>query len=104
MNTSKLNRIIAFSVFAVALITYIRTLSPTVVFWDVGEFMAAANLLQVPHPPGAPLFLLIARVFSMVPFAAGIAVRMHFISALASGLAVMLLYLISVKFITTWRG
>ena len=104
MNTSKLNRIIAFSVFAVALITYIRTLSPTVVFWDVGEFMAAANLLQVPHPPGAPLFLLIARVFSMVPFAADIAVRMHFISALASGLAVMLLYLISVKFNTTWRG
>jgi len=104
MNTAKLNRIIATSVFAVALITYIRTLSSTVVFWDVGEFMAAANLLQVPHPPGAPLFLLVARVFSMVPFAADIAVRMHFISALASALAVMFLYLISVKFIETWRG
>jgi hypothetical protein len=104
MNTSRLNRIIAFSVFAVALVTYIRTLSPTVVFWDVGEFMAAARLLQVPHPPGAPLFLLVARVFSIVPFAQDIAVRMHIISAISSALTVMLLYLISVKLIIGWRG
>lgn len=104
MTHQKLNRIIAISIFIVSLVTYVRTLSPTVVFWDVGEFCAAAFLLQVPHPPGAPLFLLIARVFSMVPFSPDIAVRMHFISALASALTVMFLYLISVRFITMWRG
>lgn len=100
-NTS---RIIAVIIFLVALVTYIRTLPSTVVFWDVGEFMAAAHLLQVPHPPGAPLFLIIAKIFSMIPFAADIAVRMHFISGLASALTVMILYFISVKLISLWRG
>ncbi len=104
MSTRRLNRIIAVSIFLVALVTYLRTLSPTVVFWDVGEFMAAAYYLQVPHPPGAPLFLIVARVFSMIPFAADMAVRMHFISALASAAAVMFLYLVSVRFISMWRG
>lgn len=100
----KSSRIVAIILFVIALATYIRTLPSTVVFWDVGEFMAAAHLLQVPHPPGAPLFLLVARIFGMVPFAQDIAVRMHFISALASALTVMFLYLISVRFITLWRG
>lgn len=104
MTHQKLNRIIAISIFVVSLVTYILTLSPTVVFWDVGEFCAAAFLMQVPHPPGAPLFLLIARVFSMFPISPDIAVRMHFISALASALTVMFLYLISVRFMTMWRG
>jgi hypothetical protein len=104
MDHKNINRLIAVAIFFVSLVTYVRTLSPTVVFWDVGEFCAAAFLLQVPHPPGAPLFLLIARLFSMVPFASDIAVRMHFISALASALTVMFLYLISVRFMMMWRG
>lgn len=104
MDSGKLNRIVGIGVFLVSLITFILTLSPTVVFWDVGEFMAAAHLLQVPHPPGAPLFLIIARIFGMIPISSDIAVRMHFISALGSAASVMFLYLISVRFITIWRG
>src|SRR3990167_3276880 len=104
MEHKKYNRIVALSVFGISLITYVLTLSPTVVFWDVGEFCAAAYSLQVPHPPGAPLFLLIARVFGMIPFTPDTAVRMHFISALASAIAVMFLYLIGVRFIIMWRG
>ena len=104
MNDWKLNRLIAVGLFFVSLAVYIITLPPTVVFWDVGEFMAAAYSLQVPHPPGAPLFLLIGRIFSMIPFASDIAVRMHLISALSSAAAVMFLYLISVRFISMWRG
>ncbi|MCX6134104.1 MAG: DUF2723 domain-containing protein [Ignavibacteriales bacterium] len=104
MEHKKLNRVIAGGVFLVSLITYMATLSPTVVFWDVGEFSAAAFSLQVPHPPGAPLFLLLARLASMVPFVPDIAVRMHFVSGLASALSCGLLYLLSVKFIVTWRG
>lgn len=104
MDHRKINRIVAVSMFFVSLAAYIITLPPTVVFWDVGEFMAAAYYLQVPHPPGAPLFLLIGRIFSMIPFAADIAVRMHLISAISSAAAVMFLYLISVRFITLWRG
>ncbi|MEX2116057.1 MAG: DUF2723 domain-containing protein [Bacteroidota bacterium] len=104
MNDWKLNRLIAIGLFFVSLAVYIVTLPPTVVFWDVGEFMAAAYYLQVPHPPGSPLFLLIGRIFSMIPFAADVAVRMHFISALSAAATVMFLYLTSVRFITMWRG
>ena len=68
MTDKMLNRLMAALVFIVTLAVYIKTLSVTVVFWDVGEFLAAAKLLQVPHPPGAPLFLLVGKVVSMVPF------------------------------------
>lgn len=104
MDHKKLNRLVAIGVFVVSLVTYSSTLSPTVVFWDVGEFCAAAFSLQVPHPPGAPLFLLVARVVSMIPFASDIAVRMHFISAFASAMTILFLYLVSVRFIMMWRG
>src|SRR3989304_7488373 len=104
MNQFNINRIIGGGVFAVSLAIYLWTLSPTVVFWDVGEFMAAAYYLQVPHPPGAPLFLLIARIFSEIPLSSDIAVRMHVISALASAATIMFLYLISIRFMTMFRG
>ncbi|MEK6756797.1 MAG: DUF2723 domain-containing protein [Bacteroidota bacterium] len=104
MEHRKINRIVALGVFLISLITYTVTLSPTVVFWDVGEFCAAAFSLQVPHPPGAPLFLLVARLVSMVPFTPDIAVRMHFISAFGSALSILFLYLIAVRFIVMWRG
>lgn len=99
----KVNRMVALGVFFVALATYVVTLSPTVVFWDVGEFCAAAFSLQVPHPPGAPLFLLVARVASMIPFASDMAVRMHLISGFTSAIACMILYLLAVRFILKWR-
>jgi hypothetical protein len=104
MEHRKLNRIVAFAVFLISLATYVRTISPTVVFWDVGEFCAAAFALQVPHPPGAPLFLLVARLVAMVPFVADVAVRMHLISAFGSALTCFFLYLMTVRFITDWRG
>jgi hypothetical protein len=104
MEHKRLNRLIAFAVFLVPLAVYVKTLAPTVVFWDVGEFCAAAFSLQVPHPPGAPLFLLLARISSMIPFVSDIAVRMHFLSALGSALACGLLYFIIVDLIVLWKG
>jgi len=104
MGHSKLNRIIAGSVFLTSLITYIKTLADTVVFWDVGEFISAAYYLQVPHPPGSPLFLLVGKIFGMIPFASDLAVRLHFTSALASALTTMFLYLSITKLIVLWRG
>lgn len=104
MSDRMINRIVAAFVFFATLFVYMKTLSVTVVFWDVGEFCAASYLLQVPHPPGSPLFLLIARVVSMVPFLPDVAARMHAISALSSALGVMFLYLVAVKVITKIRG
>ena len=104
MSHLRINRIVALCVFIAASAIYLITLSPTVVFWDVGEFIAAAKLLQVPHPPGSPLFLLLARIAMMIPFAADQAVRAHTVSALLSAGAIMFLYLVIVRLVTNFRG
>jgi hypothetical protein len=104
MNHTFANRIVAAVVFGAALVIYFLTLAPTVVFWDVGEFIAAAKLMQVPHPPGSPLFLLLARVAMMIPFAADQAVRAHALSAFLSAVAIGFVYLIIVRTIVNFRG
>ncbi len=104
MNDKRINRLMAAGVFIVSLAVYMKTLSVTVVFWDVGEFLAASKLLQVPHPPGAPLFLLLGKVVSMVPFFTDFAARIHTISAVASALSSMFLYLVGVKLMLRMRG
>lgn len=59
------NNIIGWLTFIVSIITYTLTLEPSVSFWDCGEFISASYRLQICHPPGAPLFLMIGRIFSM---------------------------------------
>lgn len=61
----KLNNIIGWLVWAIATFTYCSTIEPTASFWDCGEYIACSYKLEVGHPPGAPFFLLVARVFSM---------------------------------------
>jgi len=98
------NQIIAGITFLLALIVYLLTVAPTVSFWDCGEFIATAYTLGVPHPPGSPLFLIIGRIFSMLPIGTDIAYRINLISPLVSAAAVFLLYLIIVKVVAHWRG
>ncbi|MCK4689953.1 MAG: DUF2723 domain-containing protein, partial [Candidatus Marinimicrobia bacterium] len=83
-------------------IVYMDTLAPTVSFWDCGEFIATSYTLGVPHPPGSPLFLLIGRLFSMLPISSDIAYRVNIISPIVSSLAVMFLFLIIVKLLKSW--
>ena len=104
LRNNRLNRIIAGIIFLVSFLVYYNTMAPTVSFWDCGEFIATSHTLGVPHPPGSPLFLIIGRVFSMIPFSPDIAFRVNLISVFVSALAVMLLYLIIVKVIAHWRG
>lgn len=90
-------------VFLVSLFIYLLTLAPSVSFWDCGEFIASAYTLGVPHPPGAPLYLLIGRLFTMLPFA-DVAYRMNFISALCTAGTILFTFLIIVEFLHIWRG
>src|SRR5438552_14941795 len=70
-----------------ALILYILTLAPTTQFWDTSEYIAAAYTLGIPHPPGNPLFVLIAHVFGLLPLAAGYAARINLFAAVTSAVS-----------------
>ncbi len=97
------NRIVAGLVFVVVLAGYAITISPTVSFWDAGEFIATSYILGVPHPPGTPFYVLVGRVFSMLPLA-GPALGINLMSAITGALATLFLYLITVKILVHWRG
>lgn len=103
-NEKNLVRLFGGLTFFGSLVVYLITIAPTVSFWDCGEFIACSHILGVPHPPGAPFYLLIGRIFTLLPIAGNIALRVNIISALSSALTVMLTFLIIVRLIKQWRG
>ncbi|HEY3280019.1 MAG TPA: DUF2723 domain-containing protein [Gemmatimonadales bacterium] len=70
-----------------ALLLYIVTLAPTTQFWDTSEYIAAAKTLGIPHPPGNPLFVLVAHVWGLIPWAAGYAMRINLFAAVTSAVS-----------------
>lgn len=104
MNYNLFHRTVALVVFLISVTVLFFTVQPSVSFWDCGEFIAAGYYLQVPHPPGTPFFLILGRIFSMIPFADNIAFRINTISVLSSALSVMFLYLTVVKMIQNYKG
>ncbi len=87
---------------ALFLIIYGLTVQRTMSFWDCGEFIAAASILGVPHPPGTPLFMLIGRLFSIVPFAADISLRVNMVSVVSGAFAVGMAYLVAARYLRRW--
>jgi hypothetical protein len=90
----QINNVTGWVVFLVSTLVYVLTVEQTASFWDPGEFIAVSYKLQVPHPPGAPFFLLVYRMFSV--FALGdplqIAYWMNIGSALFSGFTILFLF------------
>jgi hypothetical protein len=93
-NYSKINTILGWCVFLVAATVYIFTSEPTMSFWDCGEYIATAYKLEVGHPPGAPLFQMLGRFFSMFAFGdvTHVARMVNTMSALSSGLTILFLF------------
>ncbi|MEA3297556.1 MAG: DUF2723 domain-containing protein, partial [candidate division Zixibacteria bacterium] len=93
------NAVLAFFVFLVSFIVYALTVQRSFSFWDCGEFIACASNLYIPHPPGTPLFLLIGRLFSLVPFVEDISYRINYLSVISSALTAMFSYLLTVRIV-----
>jgi hypothetical protein len=96
------NRIAGGAVFLAALLLYLKTVAPTVSFWDCGEFISCAYILGIPHPPGAPLHVLIARLAAFLPVSGEIAFRINILSCLCSAFTVLLGHLIVVRLLRAW--
>ncbi len=94
MTFNRLNNIVGWIVFLIASTVYVMTMEPTGSFWDCGEFISTAYKLQVPHPPGAPLYTLLGRFFIVLfgddPTSAARGV--NFMCALASGFTILFLF------------
>jgi hypothetical protein len=94
MNYNKINNIFGWAAGIIASITYILTLEPSTSFWDCGEFIACIYRLQVAHQPGAPLFTMIGKVFSLLSLGNNMKVAYftNMASALASGATILFLF------------
>ncbi|MBQ2197482.1 MAG: DUF2723 domain-containing protein, partial [Bacteroidales bacterium] len=95
----KWNLAVGAVVFAISAFTYLSTIEPTASFWDCGEFIASSYKLEVGHPPGNPVFQLIARLFTMFTGPDKAAVMVNSMSALCSALTIFFLYLTIVFFV-----
>ena len=96
MNNKKFtlwNRLTATLMFVVSAVVYLLTIEPTASFWDCGEFIASSYKLEVGHPPGNPVFQLIARCFSMFADPQHAAVAVNAMNAICSALTIFFLYL-----------
>jgi hypothetical protein len=94
MRFNRVNNIVGWIVGLIACTVFVMTMEPTGSFWDCGEFVSSCYKLQIPHPPGAPLFVLMGRFFIILfgdnPHTAARGV--NFMSAIASGLSILFLF------------
>lgn len=93
-NYRRYNNLIGWLVFSIAAVVYLLTIESTASFWDCGEFIAASYKQMIGHPPGAPFFLIIGRVFSLLAFSNKelVPVMINSLSALASAFTILFLF------------
>jgi hypothetical protein len=86
----------AFASAAALFVLYALTLAPTTAFWDTSEYIATAHILGIPHPPGNPLFVLLARAWELLlsPLGLPVAVRINLFSAFMSAGAAFFWFLL----------
>ena len=97
MNSRRISLLVSWGVFTYATVLYILTVAPTASFWDAGEFIAIAHGLQVSHPPGAPFYMLVGRLFSMFVPDHLVSLSVNMVSVLSSSFTILLTYWIIVR-------
>ena len=93
----------AGAVFLATLLLYSWTLAPTVTLTDSGELIVAAHGLGVAHPPGFPLWVMLAHLASLLPFG-NVAARINFSSTLFAAVACAMLILVAAELLITARA
>ncbi|MEK6478067.1 DUF2723 domain-containing protein [Catalinimonas sp. 4WD22] len=93
-NYKNINNLVGWLVFIIATVTYALTVEETASFWDCGEFIAVSYKLEVPHPPGAPFFLLLGRMFSFLALGNEqmVAFWINMLSVVSSGFTILFLF------------
>src|SRR3989337_2676219 len=89
----------AFVTAVIVFAIYLATLAPTTAFWDTSEYIAAAKVLGIPHPPGNPLFVILAHVFGLLPLAESYAVRINLFAAVTSAGAAVFWFLVAERWL-----
>lgn len=92
-----------FVIFA-SFIVYLMTVQRSVSFWDCGEFISCSYILGIPHPFGSPLFILIGRIFGLLPLAADVGFRVNLIATISEAIAAGIGYFVIVKLVREWFG
>jgi len=92
-NFEKWNKIIGWSVFAIALLVYSLTVEPTASFWDAGEYISTSSKLEIGHPPGAPLYQILGAFVSIfAPDSTYIALAVNYLSCLTSAFTILFMF------------
>lgn len=91
----------ALGTFVAVMALYVITLAPTTAFWDTSEYIAAAKVLGIPHPPGNPLFTLMAHVWGLIPLAANYAMRINLFAAATSAAGAAFWFLVAERWTRT---
>lgn len=86
----------------VVFVLYILTLAPTTSMWDTSEYIAAAYVLGIPHPPGNPFFVLVGRVFAILPIAPTVAMRINVLAAVSSAVSAAFWFLVTERVLVGW--
>ena len=87
---------------ALVFLLYLVTLGPTTAMWDTSEYIAAAYVLGLPHPPGNPFFVLVGRVFAILPIAPNVAMKINILAALSSAISAGAWFLITERVLVGW--
>lgn len=89
----------ALAAFGAIMGIYLLTLAPTTAFWDTSEYIAAAKVLGIPHPPGNPLFTMMAHVWGLLPLATEYAARINLFAAVTSAAGAALWFLVAERWL-----